>query len=258
MHRRDHVLLDNLAYDSLRQGAAASGATVEFFRHLDNDAVRRHLAGVRATDTKNADLVVTEGVFSIDSDTPRLAELLGICREYDAKFMVDVAHDFGALGEDGTGQLGLQGILDEVDFVVGAFSKSFATTGGFLATRSASVHEFVRVFGGPQTSSSALTPVQTAVAGAALGIIRSPEGAVRRKAVAAVAQRLRDGLEARGHRTRRRDLSGCARLHRHHRDRPYRLGTHRAQWPDRPADRTARGRLGRGSLSPPGHGRPHP
>lgn len=93
------------------------------------------------------------------------------------------------------------GFLDEVDFVVGAFSKSFATTGGFLATRSASVHEFVRMFGGPQTFSSALTPVQTAVAHTALGIIRSPEGAVRRKAVAAVAQRLRDGLEARGHPT---------------------------------------------------------
>jgi glycine C-acetyltransferase len=100
-----------------------------------------------------------------------------------------------------TGRLGLQGILDEVDFVVGAFSKSFATTSGFLATRSASVREFVRTFGGPQTFSSALTPVQTAGANAALGIIRSPEGAVRRKAVSAVAQRLRDRLESRGHRT---------------------------------------------------------
>jgi glycine C-acetyltransferase len=136
----------------------------------------------------------------MDSDTPRLAALLDICREYDAKLMVDVAHDFGALGEDGSGQLGLQGILDEVDFVVGAFSKSFATTGGFLATRSASVHEFVRMFGGPQTFSS-VPPVQTAVAHASLEIIRSPEGTLRRKAVAAVAQRLRDGLEARGHRT---------------------------------------------------------
>lgn len=201
MHRRDHILLDNLSHDSLRQGAAASGATVEFFRHLDNEAVRRHLADIRAGDTKNAVLVVTEGVFSMDSDTPRLAELLGICREFDAKLLVDVAHDFGAMGEDGSGQLGLQGILDEVDLVVGAFSKSFATTGGFLATRSASVHEYVRIFGGPQTFSSALTPVQTAVANASLGIIRSPEGAVRRKDVAAVAQRLRDGLEARGHRT---------------------------------------------------------
>ena len=198
MHRRDHILLDSLSHDSLRQGAAASGATVEFFRHLDNDAVRRHLAGIRATDTTNAVLVVTEGVFSMDSDTPQLAELLGICREFGAQLMVDVAHDFGAMGESGGGQLEVHGILGEVDFVVGAFSKTFATTGGFLATPSASAREYVRMFGGPQTFSSAITPVQTAVALASLGIVNSAEGARRREAVAAVATRLREGLTARG------------------------------------------------------------
>ncbi|WP_225447016.1 aminotransferase class I/II-fold pyridoxal phosphate-dependent enzyme [Streptacidiphilus sp. PB12-B1b] len=201
MNRRDHVLLDRLAHDSLRQGAAASGAAVQFFDHLDNADVRARLHAIRSTDTANAVLVVTEGVFSMDSDTPRLAELLGLCREYDARLLVDVAHDFGAMGQDGTGQLGLQGVLDEVDLVVGAFSKSFATTGGFLATRSASVREFVRMFGGPQTFSSALTPVQVAVAQATHDIIRSPEGALRREKVAAVARRLREGLAARGHRT---------------------------------------------------------
>ncbi|WP_369226919.1 hypothetical protein AB5J52_40735 [Streptomyces sp. R39] len=72
MHRRDRILLDKLSHDSLRQGAAPGGATVEFFRHLDDDAVRRHLAGIRATDSKNAVLVVTQGVFSMDSDTPQL------------------------------------------------------------------------------------------------------------------------------------------------------------------------------------------
>lgn len=198
MHRGDHILLDKLSHDSLRQGAGASGATVEFFRHLDNDAVRRHLKGIRAVDTQNAVLVVTEGVFSMDSDTPQLAELLGICREFGAQLMVDVAHDFGAMGESGGGQPEVHGILGEVDFVVGAFSKTFATTGGFLATRSASAREYVRMFGGPQTFSSAITPVQTAVALAALDVVTSPEGALRRAAVLANATRLRDGLTARG------------------------------------------------------------
>jgi len=192
MHRRDHVLLDKLSHDSLRQGAAASGAAVDFFRHLDNDAVRDRLRGIRATDTANAVLVVTEGVFSMDSDTPQLAELLGICREYGAHLMVDVAHDFGAMGEFGGGQLEVHGVLGEVDFVVGAFSKTFATTGGFLATPSASAREYVRVFGGPQTFSSAITPVQAAVALASLGIVTSSEGARRRAEVAAVATRLRE------------------------------------------------------------------
>ena len=198
MHRGDHILLDKLSHDSLRQGAAASGAAVRFFRHLDNDDVRTHLAEIRATDTTNAVLVVTEGVFSMDSDTPQLAELLAVCREFDAKLLVDVAHDAGAMGEHGGGQPEVQGIVGEIDLLVGAFSKSFATTGGYLATRSASVREFVRMFGGPQTFSSAITPVQTAVAAAALEIITSPDGARRRTSVAAVAGRLRDGLRARG------------------------------------------------------------
>jgi glycine C-acetyltransferase len=108
MHRGDHVLLDRLAHDSLRQGAAASEAAVTFHDHLDNDDARRHLREIRAQNSRGAVLVVTEGVFSMDSDTPRLAELLELCREYDAKLLVDVAHDFAAMGEDGTGQLGLR------------------------------------------------------------------------------------------------------------------------------------------------------
>ncbi|QNP69296.1 aminotransferase class I/II-fold pyridoxal phosphate-dependent enzyme [Streptomyces roseirectus] len=198
MHKGDHILLDKLSHDSLRQGAAASGATVEFFRHLDNEAVRRHLAKIRATDTARAVLVVTEGVFSMDSDTPDLAELLALCREFGAQLLVDVAHDFGAMGERGGGQLEAHGILGEVDFVVGAFSKTFASTGGFLATRSSSAREYVRMFGGPQTFSSAITPVQTAVALAALSVVTSEEGARRRTAVRANAVRLRDGLTGRG------------------------------------------------------------
>ena len=112
--------------------------------------------------------------------------------------MVDVAHDFGTMGEHGGGQLEVYGILGQVDFVVGAFSKTFATTGGFLATPSVSTREYVRMFGGPQTFSSAITPLQTAVALAALRVVTSPEGARRRTSVSAVATRLREGLTARG------------------------------------------------------------
>lgn len=197
--KHDHVLLDRLAHNSLRQGATAATANVRYFAHLDNDSARAHLHAIRSVDSRNAILVVTEGVFSMDSDAPALRELIGICREYGATLMVDVAHDFGATGPDGLGQLGAQQVLDDVDLVVGAFSKSFATTGGFLVTRSAAVHAYVRLYGGPQTFSSALTPVQLAVALAALRIIRSPEGVQRRESVARIALRVRDGLAAHGH-----------------------------------------------------------
>ena len=134
----------------------------------------------------------------MDSDTPHLAELVALSRECDARLLVDVAHDFGAMGEYGGGQPEVYGVLGEVDFVVGAFSKSVATTGGFLTSNSESAREFVRMFGGPQTFSSAITPVQTAVALAAPDVIRSPEGARRRGAVLRNAARLRDGLTGRG------------------------------------------------------------
>jgi 7-keto-8-aminopelargonate synthetase-like enzyme len=194
----DHVILDQLAHNSLRHGAAAATQNVTYFEHLGNASVRAHLQEIRSRDTKNAILVVTEGIFSMDSDAADLRELIGICREFDAVVMVDVAHDFGATGPDGLGQLGAQGVLGEVDLVVGAFSKSFATTGGFLVTRSAAVHQHVRLYGGPQTFSSALTPVQIAVALEALRIIRSPEGAQRRASVQRVAKHLRQGLADRG------------------------------------------------------------
>ncbi|MEU8517919.1 aminotransferase class I/II-fold pyridoxal phosphate-dependent enzyme [Kitasatospora sp. NPDC048722] len=198
MHRGDHVLLDHLAHDSLRQGAGASGANVSYHKHLDATDARRRLADIRAHDTKGAILVVTEGVFSMDSDAPKLAELLATCREFDAHLLVDVAHDFAAMGPGGTGQPGLQGVLSEVDLLVGAFSKSFATTGGFMATSSASAAAYTRMFGGPQTFSSALTPIQAAIAAAALAIARSPEGDELRARVAKVAQDLRSGMTERG------------------------------------------------------------
>lgn len=195
----DHVVLDKLAHNSLRHGAAASTQNVSYFEHLDNGSAREHLRAIRSEDSRNAIVVVTEGIFSMDSDAPKLRELIGICREFGAVLLVDVAHDLGAVGRDGLGQLGIQGVLGEVDLVVGAFSKSFATTGGFLVTRSSTVREHVRLYGGPQTFSSALTPVQLAVALEALRIIRSPEGARRRESVERVAKHLRDGLASYGH-----------------------------------------------------------
>jgi glycine C-acetyltransferase len=66
----------------------------------------------------------------MDSDSPDLAFLQRLCREYYATLLVDVAHDLGATGPNGTGQLGAQGLLGQVDLVVGAFSKTFATNGG--------------------------------------------------------------------------------------------------------------------------------
>ncbi|MFP2931433.1 aminotransferase class I/II-fold pyridoxal phosphate-dependent enzyme [Pyxidicoccus sp. 3LG] len=179
----DHVVMDALSHQCLQQGAAAATQNVSRVPHLNNRAMRRKLQEIRARDTRNGVLVVTEGLFSMDSDVPRLEELQNICREFGATLLVDVAHDLGALGPKGTGSLGAQGLLGKVDLVVGAFSKTFASNGGFLATNSPAVRQFVRVMGGPHIFSNALLPGQAAVVLEALRIVRSEEGeALRMKA----------------------------------------------------------------------------
>src|SRR6516225_7110302 len=69
---------------------------------------------------RNGVLVVTEGLFSMDSDTPDIAALAELCHEYNATLMVDVAHDLGCIGEDGRGHIGLQKMLGKVDIVMGS------------------------------------------------------------------------------------------------------------------------------------------
>ncbi|HEY0018480.1 MAG TPA: aminotransferase class I/II-fold pyridoxal phosphate-dependent enzyme [Longimicrobium sp.] len=194
----DHVVMDTLAHACLQAGAAAATRNVVRFRHLDNEAVRRHLRKIRSRDAQNAILVVTEGLFSMDSDVPAIEELQGICREWGATLLVDAAHDFGAMGPRGTGSVGAQAMLGKVDLVMGAFSKTFGSNGGFLATHSPAVRQFVRVFGGPHIFSNALSPLQAAVVTESLRIVRSAEGDELRERLFENIGTLRGELHRRG------------------------------------------------------------
>jgi 7-keto-8-aminopelargonate synthetase-like enzyme len=179
----DHVVMDSLAHACLQEGAAAATRNVYLFRHLDTGSARRWLAEIRAKDAKNGVLVVTEGLFSMDSDTPDIAALAEVCREYEATLMVDVAHDLGCIGEDGRGHIGLQNMFGKVDIVMGSFSKTFASNGGFVATPSRGVQQYLRYFSTPTTFSNALSPVQAAVVLQAFEIVESQEGRERRVAL---------------------------------------------------------------------------
>jgi len=192
----DHVVIDQLAHNCLHEGAAAATRHLHLHRHLDLDHARLKLAAIRARDRANAILVVTEGLFSMDADTPDLAGLVALCREFNATLLVDVAHDLGSLGPHGTGSLGAQNLLGRIDLVVGSFSKTFATNGGFIATRDPALADFLRYLAPTTTFSSALTPPQVATALAALRLVRSPEGERRRSALLRAAHALRDALTA--------------------------------------------------------------
>lgn len=194
----DHVVMDVLGHACLQDGAAAATHNIHFNAHLNVQSVRRQLSRIRATDTANAILVVTEALFSMDSDTPDIGALQDVCREYNARLLVDVAHDLGNIGPDGTGHIGLQDMLGKVDIVMGSFSKTFATNGGFVAVQSAAGAEYLRYFGSAGTFSNALSPIQAAVAVRAFEIVRSPEGRALREALMRNILMLRGELENAG------------------------------------------------------------
>jgi 7-keto-8-aminopelargonate synthetase-like enzyme len=172
----DHIVIDQFAHASLRQGANAATPNVAINRHLDVGHVRQLLGAIRARDTEHGILVVTEGLFSMDSDTPDLAALQALCHEFGATLLVDVAHDLGAMGPGGGGCIAQQGMLGKIDLVMGAFSKSFSSNGGFVATSSRSAKRHLQLFAGPHMFSNALSPVQSAVILECIQIIRSDEG----------------------------------------------------------------------------------
>lgn len=194
----DHVVIDFLAHACLRQGAASATKNVHPMPHLSLTHVERCLKRIRATDAKNGILVVTETLFSMDSDVPDLVALQDICRSYGATLFVDAAHDLGAIAPEGRGFLELQGLLGRVDIMMGAFSKSFAANGGFIASNEPALKIRLRTGCGPSTFTNASSPVQVAVVRAALQVIRSKEGAERRRRLFNNAIYIRDRLTASG------------------------------------------------------------
>jgi glycine C-acetyltransferase len=194
---QDHVVMDALSHTCLQEGAAAATRNIYLYRHLQIPECRKWLEKIRAKDTENGIMVVTEGLFSMDSDTPDLAAMQELCTEFGATLLVDVAHDLGCLGEDGRGHIGLQNMVGKVDLVMGSFSKTFGSNGGFIACRSREVKEYFRFFSPPCTFSNALSPMQAATVLKAFEIIESEEGAtLRGKLMANILELRRQLTEA--------------------------------------------------------------
>jgi len=194
----DVVIMDQLAHACLQAGVAAATPNILRHKHLQVNEVPALLKEVRGKGHEAGIMVITEGLFSMDSDIPRLGELQDACKEYEAVLVVDVAHDFGSLGPNGTGALGLQGLIGKVDLVMGSFSKTFSSNGGFVATHSAAVRDFLRIFSSPHTFSNALSPIQSAIILECLRIVRSEEGEQRRQKMLSISRLLRDELAKEG------------------------------------------------------------
>jgi glycine C-acetyltransferase len=194
----DHVVIDALAHTCLQEGASAATKNIYLFRHNRVDECRRWLEQIRAKDAQNGVMVVTESLFSMDSDTPDLMAMQELCHDFNATLVVDVAHDMGNLGPDGRGHIGMQGMTGKIDLVMGSFSKTFGSNGGFVACRNREVKEYLRFFSPPCTFSNALSPMQAATVLKAFEIIGSAEGAELRKKMMANVLALREQLVAAG------------------------------------------------------------
>ena len=197
----DHIVMDALSHACLQEGAQASTRNIHLFRHNNLDSAREKLAAIRAKDTDNGILVITESLFSMDSDTPDIAQLQELAHEFGATLMVDVAHDLGCLGPDGRGHIGLQSMIGKIDVVMGSFSKTFASNGGFVATKQRSVKEYLKYYSSPCTFSNALSPTQAAIVLKAFEIVDSEEGATLRAGLMNNIRFLRELLHGTGFET---------------------------------------------------------
>jgi 7-keto-8-aminopelargonate synthetase-like enzyme len=194
----DHVVMDGLSHACLQEGANSATTNVHLHGHLNLDSARRHLKRIRAKDTENGILVVTESLFSMDSDTPDLRALQELCREYQATLLVDVAHDLGAMGDGGRGFIGMQSMLGQIDLVMGSFSKTFGSNGGFVSCNSPAVKQYLKFYGCSATFSNALSPVQAATVAKAFDIVQSDRGRELRRLLLKRVGQMRDALTVAG------------------------------------------------------------
>src|SRR5471030_16602 len=170
----DVMICDHNLHASLVEGALRSPARTMRFRHNDLDHFERCLENCPPEDKI---FIVSEGVFSMEGDIADLPGILRLAKPYGARTYVDEAHGIGVLGPTGAGAAEHLGVLDEVDIVMGTFSKSLASVGGFIAAERAVV-DYLKHTARPFVFSASLPPASVAAVGAALQIMRrSPSGA---------------------------------------------------------------------------------
>lgn len=170
----DLIAMDAHNHVSLFDGARLSGATLRTFPHRDYDRLERMMQ----RSTKGGKFIVTDGLFSADGDLADLDKICEIARHYDARVIVDAAHDVGVFGASGAGLAEVAGRTHDVWLTVGTMSKAFGSTGGFVAGDRTTIDR-LRHYAPTSTSSRSISPGVAAASIAALKVASS-EGGTRR------------------------------------------------------------------------------
>lgn len=167
--RNDYIICDELDHASIVEGRRLSFSTILKYRHNDMDALEKELQKCRPESVK---LIVVDGVFSMEGDIANLPEIVRLAKKYNGSVMVDEAHGLGVLGDHGRGTCDHFGLTNEVDLIMGTFSKSLASIGGFIAADERVIN-YLRHNSRSYIFSASNTPAATAAAQAALHIMKT-------------------------------------------------------------------------------------
>lgn len=165
--RNDYLLLDEYDHASIIDGSRLSFAKVIKYRHNNMADLEQKLSGLPAEAVK---LIAVDGIFSMEGDIVNLPQIVELADKYGANIMVDDAHSLGVIGERGAGAASHFGLTDSVDLIMGTFSKSLASLGGFIAGDEATI-DYLRHNARALIFSASITPASAASALAALDII---------------------------------------------------------------------------------------
>lgn len=167
--REDYILWDELDHASIIEGHRLSFSTKLKFKHNDMASLEKQLQKCEPDKVK---LIVIDGVFSMEGDVAKLPEIVSLAKKYNASIMVDEAHGIGVFGDHGRGTCNHFGVTNDVDLIMGTFSKSFASIGGFIAADEPVIN-YLRHNSRSYIFSASNTPAATAAANAALDIMLS-------------------------------------------------------------------------------------
>ena len=170
--REDYIICDELNHASIIEGIRLSFSTKLKYKHNDMGSLENQLKKCKPDKVK---LIVTDGVFSMEGDIANLVEIARLAKKYNASVMVDEAHSIGVFGKDGRGTCDHFGVAKNVDLIMGTFSKSLASVGGFIASDKDTIN-YLRHHARTYIFSASCTPASIAAANAALDImISEPE-----------------------------------------------------------------------------------
>lgn len=165
--REDYIILDEQDHASIIEGRRLSFSNYLKYKHNDMESLEAQL---KKCDPDKVKLIVSDSVFSMEGDVANVPEMVRLKKKYNATLMFDEAHGIGVFGEGGRGVVHHYGATDDVDLLMGTFSKSFASLGGFIATDKEIIN-YLRHHSRSYIFTASITPAATAAANAALDIM---------------------------------------------------------------------------------------